>query len=84
VLTLDRAIGDFETADVLIEGKTISALRPNIAAPNAEIIDAARMIVMPGFVNTHRHMWQGIPRNVLPDGSLDDYRDVIQRTFGAK
>jgi hypothetical protein len=29
-------------------------------------------------------MWQGIPRNVLPDGSLDDYRDVIQRTFGAK
>jgi 5-methylthioadenosine/S-adenosylhomocysteine deaminase len=83
-LTLNRAIGDFETADVLIEGKTISALRPNIAAPNAEIIDAAGMIVMPGFVNTHRHMWQGIPRNVLPDGSLDDYRDVIQRTFGAK
>jgi hypothetical protein len=84
VLTLDRAIGDFETADVLIKGKTISAVRPNIAAPNAEIIDAARMIVMPGFVDTHRHMWQGILRNVLPDGSLDDYRDVIQRTFGAK
>jgi 5-methylthioadenosine/S-adenosylhomocysteine deaminase len=84
VLTLDRAIGDLETADVLIEGKTISAVRPNITAPNAEIIDAARMIVMPGFVDTHRHMWQGILRNVLSDGSLDDYRDVIQRTFGAK
>jgi cytosine/adenosine deaminase-related metal-dependent hydrolase len=84
VLTLDRAIGDFEAADVLIEGKTVSAVRPNITAPNAEIIDAARMIVMPSFVDTHRHMWQGILRNVLPDGSLDDYRDVIQRTFGAK
>src|SRR6266436_7420780 len=84
VLTLDRAIGDFEVADVLIEGKTISAVRPNITAPNAEIIDAARMIVMPGFVDTHRHMWQGILRNVLPDGSLEDYRDVVQRTFGAK
>jgi len=84
VLTLDRALGDFETADVLIEGKTISAVRPNITAPNAEIIDAARMIVMPGFVDTHRHMWQGILRNVLPDGSLEDYRDVVQRTFGAK
>jgi 5-methylthioadenosine/S-adenosylhomocysteine deaminase len=69
VLTLDRALGDFETADVLIEGKTISAVRPNIAAPNAEVIDAARMIVMPGLVDTHRHMWQGILRNVLPDGS---------------
>jgi 5-methylthioadenosine/S-adenosylhomocysteine deaminase len=84
VLTLDRALGDFETADVLIEGKTIAAVRPNITAPNAEVIDAARMIVMPGLVDTHRHMWQGILRNVLPDGSLEDYRDVVQRTFGAK
>ena len=39
---------------------------------------------MPGFVDTHRHMWQGFLRNVLPDGSLDDYRNVVQRTFGAK
>ncbi len=84
MLTLDRAIGDFETADVLIEGKTISAVRPNITAPNADIIDAARMIAMPGFADTHRHMWQGILRNVLPDGSLEDYRDVVQRTFGTK
>ena len=65
VLTLDRALGDFENADVLIEGKTITAVRPNITAPNAEVIDAARMIVMPGLVDTHRHMWQGILRNVL-------------------
>ena len=41
-------------------------------------------IVMPGFVDTHRHMWQGFLRNVLPDGSLEDYRNVVQRTFGAK
>jgi hypothetical protein len=84
VLTLDRSIGDFETADVLIEGKKISAVRPGITAPDAEVIDASRMIVMPGLVDTHRHMWQGILRNVLPDGSLDDYREVIQRTFGAR
>ena len=84
VLTLDRAVGDFEQADVLIEGGKISAVRPNIAAPAAEVIDAARMIVMPGFVDTHRHMWQGILRNVLPDGSLDDYIAVVQKTFGAK
>jgi cytosine/adenosine deaminase-related metal-dependent hydrolase len=84
VLTLDRAIGDFGTADVLIEGRKISAVRPNITAPDAEIIDASRMIVMPGMVDTHRHMWEGVLRNVLPDGSLGDYRDVVQRTFGAK
>ena len=38
---------------------------------------------MPGFVDTHRHMWQGFLRNVLPDGSLEDYRNVMQRKFGA-
>jgi 5-methylthioadenosine/S-adenosylhomocysteine deaminase len=84
VLTLDRTIGDFETADVLIEGRTIAAVRPGIAAPDAEIIDASRMIVMPGLIDTHRHMWEGVLRNVLPNGSLDDYRNVVQRTFGAK
>jgi cytosine/adenosine deaminase-related metal-dependent hydrolase len=84
VLTLDRAVGDFEQADVLIENGKISAVRPNISAPNAEVIDAARMIVMPGLVDTHRHMWQGILRNVLPDGSLDDYIATVQKVFGAK
>ncbi len=84
VLSLDRAVGDFEKADVLIEGKKISAVRPNISASNAQVIDATNRIVMPGFVDTHRHMWQGFLRNVLPDGSLEDYRNVVQRTFGAK
>jgi 5-methylthioadenosine/S-adenosylhomocysteine deaminase len=84
VLTLDRAVGDFDQADLLIENGKISAVRPSIDAPNAEVIDAANTIVMPGFVDTHRHMWQGFLRNVLPDGSLDDYRRVVQRTFGPK
>jgi 5-methylthioadenosine/S-adenosylhomocysteine deaminase len=84
VLTLDRAVGDFEQADVLIENGKISAVRPGIDAANAEVIDASNTIVMPGFVDTHRHMWQGFLRNVLPDGSLEDYRNLIQRTFGAK
>src|SRR5262249_17881776 len=38
VLSLDRAVGDFEQADVLVEGGKISAVRPNINAPNAEVI----------------------------------------------
>src|SRR5262249_60694289 len=84
VLTLDRTVGDFEQADVLIEGGKISAGRPNTRPPNAEVIDASRMIVAPGLVDTHRHMWQGILRNVLPDGSLDDYIATVQKTFGAK
>ena len=83
VLSLDKAVGDFEQADVLIEGSKISAVKPNISAPNAQVIDASNSIVMPGFVDTHRHMWQGFLRNVLPDGSLQDYVATVQRKFGA-
>ncbi len=83
VLSLDNAIGDFEQADVLIEGKKISAVKPNISAPNAQVIDASKCIVMPGFVDTHRHMWEGFLRNSLPDGSLLDYINLIQKKFGA-
>lgn len=76
VLSLDPKIGDFDAADVLIEGSRIADVRPAITAA-AETIDAANMIVMPGFVDTHRHMWQGALRNIMPDGLLSDYtRDI--------
>jgi 5-methylthioadenosine/S-adenosylhomocysteine deaminase len=76
VLSLDPSVGDFEKADVLIEGSRIVEVRPNITA-TATTIDAANTIVMPGFVDTHRHMWQGALRNILPNGLLSDYsRDI--------
>lgn len=79
VLTLDPELGDFDRADVLIEGTTIAAVAPSleVTGDDVEVIDASRMIVMPGFVDTHRHMWQGALRNVSPDGLLSDYtRDI--------
>src|SRR5262245_34287613 len=62
VLTLDRAVGDFEQADVLIENGKISAVRPNISAPNAEVIDAGSMIVMAGLVDSHGRLEEDILR----------------------
>jgi 5-methylthioadenosine/S-adenosylhomocysteine deaminase len=76
VLTVDPALGDFDTADVLIEGATIVQVAPSIDVA-AEVIDARGTIVLPGFVDTHRHMWQGALRNISPDGILADYtRDI--------
>jgi cytosine/adenosine deaminase-related metal-dependent hydrolase len=77
VLTMDPSLGDFERADVLIEGSKIAAVGRDLPATGGEI-DASGMIVMPGFVDTHRHIWQGQLRNVLPNGRLDpDYfRDI--------
>jgi cytosine/adenosine deaminase-related metal-dependent hydrolase len=77
VLTLDSRIGDFDTADVLIDGETIAAVGPNLRAGGAQVIDASHAIVMPGLVDTHRHMWEGSLRNILPNGLLSDYtRDI--------
>jgi len=64
VLTLDKKVGNFHRADVLIEGAQIAAVAPDIHAEGAEVIDASDMIVMPGFVDTHRHVWEGILRNI--------------------
>ena len=82
VLSLDPTIGDFDVADVLIEGGKIAAVQPNITA-TAQVIDAANTIVMPGFVDTHRHMWQGTVRNSLPNGLLGDYvREILGSVRG--
>jgi 5-methylthioadenosine/S-adenosylhomocysteine deaminase len=76
VLSFDRDVGDFEIADVLIEGSRIAAVRPAISA-DAAVIDAANTIVLPGFIDTHHHFYQSALRNVLPNGLLADYfRDI--------
>jgi cytosine/adenosine deaminase-related metal-dependent hydrolase len=77
VLSLDPDIGDFDSADVLIEGSKIVSIQPNLTV-EAEVIDASNMIIMPGFVDTHRHMWQGQLRNILPNGVLSVYlREIL-------
>jgi cytosine/adenosine deaminase-related metal-dependent hydrolase len=80
VLSLDPQVGDFAVADVLIEGTRIAAVGPNLTA-SATIVDASNAIVMPGFVDTHRHMWQGALRNIIPNALLADYVRDILNTF---
>jgi cytosine/adenosine deaminase-related metal-dependent hydrolase len=63
VLSLDPAIGNFSKADVLYEGSKILEVGRDLKAEGAKEVDASRMIVMPGFIDTHRHMWQGLLRN---------------------
>lgn len=71
LLSLDKKVGNFMQADVLIEGTRIAAVGPNLKAEGAEVIDAADMIVMPGFIDSHRHVWEGILRNIGTDVPLE-------------
>ncbi len=71
VLSLDPDVGNHYQADVLIEGTKIAAVGPNLSAGDAQVIDAADTIVMPGFIDTHRHLWEGILRNIGVDIPLE-------------
>jgi 5-methylthioadenosine/S-adenosylhomocysteine deaminase len=77
VLSLDRNVGDFANADVLIEGDRIVAVGPNLSNGDAEVIDASSMIVMPGFVDSHRHIWEGLLRNIGTDVPLEGRSSYI-------
>jgi 5-methylthioadenosine/S-adenosylhomocysteine deaminase len=73
VITVDKELGNFRRADVLIEGTTIAAIGPDLGVSDAEIIDASNMVVMPGFIDSHRHLWEGILRNLSANGTVADY-----------
>jgi cytosine/adenosine deaminase-related metal-dependent hydrolase len=55
---------------VLVEGKRIVAVRPNLRVSGAGVIDARGRIVMPGFVDTHHHLFETALRSFLADGLL--------------
>jgi 5-methylthioadenosine/S-adenosylhomocysteine deaminase len=80
VLTMDAQLGDLQNADVLIEDDKISAVGPNIEA-DAEVIDVSGRIVIPGFVDTHRHTWEAAIRGCAPNSTLDDYFVEVLDTF---
>jgi cytosine/adenosine deaminase-related metal-dependent hydrolase len=70
VMSLDPQVGDFAQADVLVEGKKILAVGPNLHAGGAAEIDATGRIVMPGFIDTHHHQFETALRSFLADGIL--------------
>ncbi len=83
VLSMDPSVGDFQEGDVLVEDDKIVAVGPNLTA-EAEVIDGSGMIIIPGFVDTHRHIWEGILRNIGTDVPLEgrvSYISFVLRTL---
>ena len=72
VLSLDRAVGNLVEGDVLVEDGVITEVGRSLHARSAEVVDAADTIVMPGFVDTHRHLWQSLRRSVGTTLGSDD------------
>src|SRR5690349_9776347 len=57
VLTMDPSLGDLPAGDVHVRDGAIVAVGAGITAPAAQELDGRGMIVLPGFVDTHWHLW---------------------------
>jgi cytosine/adenosine deaminase-related metal-dependent hydrolase len=74
VLPMDDGRQVLPRTDVLVAGDRIAAVGPELQAPdNAVEIDASDGIVMPGMIDTHRHMWQTAMRGYGADWTLTQY-----------
>ena len=82
VLSQDPAIGELPNADIRVEDDKIVAVGPNLSAEGARTIDASGDIVIPGFIDTHRHTWETSIRTCAPDYALVTYFGSILDKFG--
>ncbi|MCX7024356.1 MAG: 8-oxoguanine deaminase [Spirochaetes bacterium] len=67
---------DLAGVDVLVEGNRITRVGRGVAAPaGARVVDASKMVVAPGLVNTHHHFYQTLTRNLpaVQDAKLFDW-----------
>ena len=84
IVSMDPKVGDFASGDVLIEGKKIAGVAASgqlKTPPNAQVIDASNTIVIPGFVDAHRHSWEGQLRRIIPDGAIGEYMATTHNGF---
>jgi 5-methylthioadenosine/S-adenosylhomocysteine deaminase len=81
IVTVDSKLGDIIGGDVLIEGDTIAEVAPKIDATDAEVVDVTGDIVIPGFIDSHRHTWETAIRGCAPNATLDDYFGLVLDGF---
>jgi cytosine/adenosine deaminase-related metal-dependent hydrolase len=82
IVSMDPKVGDFLKGDVLISGRTIVAVGVQVkATAQTQVIDATNTIVIPGFVDAHRHSWEGQLRRIIPDGAIAEYMAATHNGF---
>lgn len=76
VLSLDSHVPE-GVADILIRDGSIEAIGPRLHIPDSvEVIDASGSLVLPGFIDTHWHLWNSLLRGTVGDSPGRDYFSV--------
>ena len=78
VVTMDNKLGDIPNGDVHVRNGALVAVGPKLNAPGAEEIDGRNRIALPGFIDTHFHLWGSFARGIVADGDFD-YFPVMSR-----
>ena len=82
IISMDAKVGDLVQGDVLIEGKKIAAIAPTLSAADAQVIEAHDTIIVPGFVDCHRHSWEAPLRRINPNSpTIADYSNATHLSF---
>jgi 5-methylthioadenosine/S-adenosylhomocysteine deaminase len=73
LLTMHERLGDISNGDLHVRNGEILAVGKDLRAPRATVLDGRNMIVMPGFVDTHWHMWTTYLRSMAGDTAEEGY-----------
>lgn len=79
VMTMDSARGDLANGDVHVRNGEIVAVGTRLVAPMAENIDGRNMIVLPGLIDTHWHLWTSLLRSLSGDTKERGYFPISER-----
>ena len=65
VVSMDSQVGIQHDCDIHVRNGAIVAIGPNLHAPGATVIDASKMIAMPGLIDAHNHLWNTMERSII-------------------
>jgi len=83
VVSMDDSIGTRSNTDVLVIDGRIAQVGPQLEAGDAFEVDATHRIISPGFIDSHRHLWESCVRGLLPNGTLGDYFGAVMIGLGS-
>ena len=76
IATMDAQRRVLSDADILLDGRSIAAVGPDLASqPHDREVDLRHKVVIPGMVNTHHHLYQTLCRAIprVQDVELFDW-----------
>ena len=84
VVTQDAGLGEIKSGDVLVDGPRVAQVGAGLKAEADEVIDASGRLVVPGFINTHHHLYQVLTRNLesVQDAKLFDWLRYLYNVWG--